>query len=202
MKNTHIYSLIGIVSIILLIGLVYSKQSNSPSSVKHSTALNATTPTRTNSALSADPQDIVPGTYPNPIINTATTSGLTISSGIVENNVDAQGKVTNDHLEITLKNTTQEDMGIFEVYYKIIDLVTAKNEGYYKKLTGFTLKAGESKSVHFDGMNEINHFGVNKDGLYFTSKNKLQFDIQVSTPGFQIAHIQILKDAGGAEVKD
>lgn len=82
------------------------------------------------------------------------------------------------------------------------DLTTQRSEGYYKKLTGFVLKAGTTQSIHFDNKVEHGHFGINKSGLYFTSVNKLQFDVQVSTPEHQVAHIQITKDAGGAEIKD
>jgi hypothetical protein len=56
--------------------------------------------------------------------------------------------------------------------------------------------------VHFDGKKGTDHFGVNTNGIYFTSANKVQFDVEVSTPGFKIAHIQIQKAAGGAELKD
>ena len=38
--------------------------------------------------------------------------------------------------------------------------------------------------------------------MYFTGQNKMQFDVQISTPEFKIATIQIAKDAGGAEQKD
>jgi len=195
MTNKILYSVIGIVGIALIAGLVFVKSNGT------SQPAPVTTTTK-DAGVSSDPQDIVPGTYPNKIKNTATASGLSIVSGLVENNVDAQGKITDDHLELLLKNTSAKDMSNFEVYYTIADLTTGKSEGYYKKLTGLVLKGGESKSVHFDGKNEVDHFGVNKDGLYFTSKNKLQFDIQVSTPGFQVAHLQIFKDAGGAELKD
>lgn len=155
-----------------------------------------------NSVGQSDPEDIVPGTYPNKINNTSTVSGLAIQSGLVENNVDAQKKIANDHLELLLKNTSSQDMANFEAYYTIKDLTTGKSEGYYKKLTNFILKSGEAKSIHFDGGVGDGHFGVNKNGLYFISRNKLQFDIQVSTPNFKIAKIQIIKDAGGAEMKD
>ncbi len=195
MTNKIIYSTIGIVGIALIAGLVFVKSNSTSQPVPLTT-------TTKDAGTSSDPQDIVPGTYQNKIKNTATARGLSIVSGLVENNVDAQGKVTNDHLELLLKNTSAQDMSNFEVYYTIADLTTQKSEGYYKKLTGFVLKSGEAKSVHFDGKSGAEHFGVNKDGLYFASKNKLQFNIQISTPGFQIAHIELTKDAGGAELKD
>jgi hypothetical protein len=195
MNNKIIYAVIGIVGVVLVVGLVFIKGNNTsqPAPV---------TATTKDAGVPSDPQDIVPGTYPNKIKNTATMSGFSIVSGLVENNVDAQGKITNDHLELLIKNTSARDMTDFEVYYKVTDLSTNKSEGYYKQLTGLVLKSGETKSVHFDGKTAADHFGVNKNGIYFTSQNKLQFDVQVSTLGFQVAHLKITKDAGGAELKD
>ncbi|MHB8651560.1 MAG: hypothetical protein ACYC8S_00240 [Minisyncoccota bacterium] len=190
-----VYSIVGIAGAALITGLVFIKSNGTPQPARVTTATK-------DAGMPRDPEDIVPGMYANQIKNSATTSGLSIVSGLVENNVDTQGKITDDHLEVLLKNSSAQDMSNFEVYYVITDLATGKREGYYKKLSGFILKKGGSKSVHFDGKSGVDHFGVNKDGLYFTSKNKLQFDIQVSTLGFQVAHLQILKDAGGAELKD
>jgi hypothetical protein len=191
-KKTYI---IGAIILVIIGGIILSK-SFSTSNQK----VNQTSSTVKN--VSNDPQDIVPGLYTNVIKNTSTISGLKIESGLVENNVDKTGKIADDHLELVLKNSSTKDMNNFEVYYTVTDLVDSKKEGYYKKLTGLTLKAGETKTIHFDSNVGENHFGVNKDGLYFTGKNKMQFDVQISTPDFKVATIQIAKDAGGAELKD
>jgi hypothetical protein len=191
-KKTYI---IGAIILVIIGGIILSK-SFSTSNQK----VNQTSSTVKN--VSNDPQDIVPGLYTNVIKNTSTISGLKIESGLVENNVDKTGKIADDHLELVLKNSSTKDMNNFEVYYTVTDLVDSKKEGYYKKLIGLTLKAGETKTIHFDSNVGENHFGVNKDGLYFTGKNKMQFDVQISTPDFKVATIQIAKDAGGAELKD
>jgi hypothetical protein len=191
-KKTYI---IGAIILVIIGGVILSK-SFSPSTQK------ATQTNSTKQNVSSDPQDIVPGLYTNVIKNTSTISGLKIESGLVENNIDKDGKTADDHLELVLKNNSSKDMNNFEAYYTITDLVDSKKEGYYKKLTGLTLKAGETKTIHFDSNVGENHFGVNKDGLYFTGKNKMRFDVQISTPNFMIATIQIAKDAGGAELKD
>lgn len=191
-KKTYI---IGAIILVIIGGIILSK-SFSTSNQK----VNQTSSTVKN--VSNDPQDIVPGLYTNVIKNTSTISGLKIESGLVENNVDKTGKIADDHLELVLKNSSTKDMNNFEVYYTVTDLVDSKKEGYYKKLTGLTLKSGETKTIHFDSNVGENHFGVNKDGLYFTGKNKMQFDVQISTPDFKVATIQIAKDAGGAELKD
>ncbi len=197
MKNKTIYIIGGIIILIIVL-IVVTRNTGTPQT---------TMPVANNNQNvaqndSSDPQDIVPGTYTNKISNTSTVEGLSIVSGLVENNVDSNNKAVDDHLELVLQNTSQNDMNNFEVYYTVKDLTTQKSEGYYKKLDGFVLKAGETQSVHFDNKSGMNHFGVNTNGMYFTSVNELQFDVQVSTPDFKIATVQIKKDAGGAEVKD
>ncbi len=149
-----------------------------------------------------DPQDVVAGLYKNPIQNTSTQEGFTIAGSLVENNVDKAGKVIDDHLELALKNTVGKDLTDFEVYYQITDMVTGQKEGYYKKLTSFVLKSGETQSIHFDGGTEAGHFSANKNSLYYKSPNKMVFDVTVSTPGYKLQTVQISKDAGGAEQND
>jgi hypothetical protein len=195
MNNKIIYAVIGIVGVVLVVGLVFIKGNNTsqPAPV---------TSTTKDAGVPSDPQDIVPGTYPNKIKNISTITGLNIKSVLVENNLDLNSKPTNDHLEITLKNSSNKDMNHFEIFYSVLDLTNNKKESYYKTLAGLVLKSGEEKTIHLGGKSLENNFGVNKDGIYFTSKNKLQFDIQVSTPEFKIATFQATKDAGGAELKD
>jgi len=149
-----------------------------------------------------DPQDIVPGLYKNPIQNTATQEGFVITDSKVENNIDKSGKATDDHLELTLKNTAGKDLSDVEVYYLITDTTTGQEEGYYKKLTGFDLKSGDTQAIHFDNGTDSGHFNANKDSLYYKSPNKLIFDISVNTAGYKTQTVQIAKDAGGAEQND
>lgn len=197
MKDKTIYIIGGIV--ILIVALVFVTRNTG---VKQATTSLGTNNQSSAQNVTTSPQDIVPGTYKNEINNVSTMSGLSILSGLVENNVDSNNKVVDDHLELVLQNNSQKDMNNFEAYYTVKDLTTGQSEGYYKKLEGFVLKAGGTQAIHFDNNTGANHFGVNKDGIYFTSKNKLQFDVQISTPGFKIATLQIIKDAGGAETKD
>lgn len=193
--NKKTYIIAGIIVAILLVVIFISKSNSTKTN-------NPTQGNVSQKTVSSDPQDIVPGLYPNPIKNISTISGLSIVSGLVENNVDKNGKTADDHLELTLKNISKKDMINFEAYYTITDLVNSKKEGYYKKLSGLTLKAGETKTIHFDNNVGENHFGLNTNGMYFTGKNKMQFDVQISTPDFKISKIVIPKDAGGAELKD
>ncbi len=149
-----------------------------------------------------NPQDVVPGVYDNLIQNTATAEGFIIKDVIVENNVDVNGKDTLDHLEVTLTNTSGTDLTGFEAYYTLTDVVTKSMEGYYKKLDGFVLKNGETQHVNFDNTKEPNHFSVNKNNMFTTSKNQVLVEITVSVPGYKIQTAQVTKDAGGAETAD
>lgn len=189
--------------LLLLVGFLFSNsQKSTQSQNTNNTVSVSPSISNTNTAASQDPQDIVPGLYKNQIQNTATQVGFVIASTMVENNVDAAGKTVDDHLELTLKNTAGRDLADFEVYYTITDPTTNKKEGYYKKLTGFVLKNGETQQINFDNKQGDGHYGINKNGMYYSSPNKLQFNIQVSTLGYKSQTAQVFKDAGGAEVKD
>jgi hypothetical protein len=178
------------------------QQSPSVSSSANNAQTTSTSVPSSANSPSDDPQDIVPGLYKNPIQNTAAADGFVITDSKVENNTDKAGKAIGDHLELTLKNTAGKDLTDFEAYYMITDTVTSQKEGYYKKLTGFVLKSGETQAIHFDNGTDPGHFSANKDSLYYKSPNKLTFDITVSAAGYKIQTVQISKDAGGAEQVD
>ncbi len=189
-----------VVTIYLISGIPTSKKTVSNPTTTASQAVSSQTPSV--QTTSQNPQDIVPGLYPDPIKNTATEPGFKITSLMVENNTDASGSPVNDHLQLTLQNLTSKDLSNFEVYYTITDTVTNKKEGYYKKLTNFVLPAGKTQTIHFDNKPDAGHFMVNTHSLYFASSNKLQFTVTVSTPGYAIQTAQVSKAAGGAETKD
>lgn len=136
----------------------------------------------------------------NPIANTSTAPGLTITKALVENNVDpATGKGAEDHLEVTMKNATAKPMSRLEIYYRISDPSKKASEGYYTKLDGVTIAPGASTVVHFDPTGKPGHFPVNKYSLYYTDKNALVIDVTASATGVKPATFTVKKDAGGAE---
>jgi hypothetical protein len=202
MNTNKLPYIIGGGILLLLVGflLVNNKKQNKP--VQTTQTANVTPSTTISDTTSQDPQDIVPGLYKNPIQNTATQEGFVITTTAVENNTDTAGKAVSDHLELTLKNTVGKDLTDFEVYYTITDPTTNKKEGYYKKLTGFVLKSGETQTIHFDNKQGNGHFSANKNSMYYKSTNKLLFTIMLSTPGYKLQTANIEKAAGGAEQKD
>ncbi len=124
-------------------------------------------------------------------------------SAIVENNVDpATGQAAPDHLEITLSNIINKDISNLTVYYSIEDLKTNQKEEYNLNLGNLILKAGETKTIHIDGVNKVDHYPVNKYSLYYLSHDKLQFTIDVNSPGYKGQETIVNKDAGGAEQAD
>ncbi len=204
------FYIIGAMVIVIMVLIYAGHKTSSPKysekpSPKNQVAIVASNGSSQNSATvetKQDPEDVVPGIYPNPINNNATAEGFKLSSLMVENNTDALGNAVNDHLQFTLQNLTNKDISNFEVYYTITDTTNNKKEGYYKKLDNFTLKANSSQDVHFDGQPGYGHYTDNPHNLYHTSSDKLQFTVEVSAPGYKIESADVAKDAGGAETKD
>jgi hypothetical protein len=139
----------------------------------------------------------------NPIVNTSTAPGLTIASAAVEDNVDP---VTNaaigDRLQVTLRNDTTTELASFEIYYVMTDVTTGQSEAYYQALTGFTLAAGATGTLSFDGETGPGHFPENTFSLYRSSKNQVDFTIEVSAAGVQVANATATKGAGTGEAAD
>lgn len=145
-----------------------------------------------------DKEDQKPLLADNPIQESSTTAlPVKIKDARVEDNATA------DHLEISLTNTGSAELNNFDIYYSITDKVDKTKEAYYLKLDGLTLKAGETKTIHFDNnVNEAGHYFGNMNGLYGTSKNGLTFNVMLHTPGFKPLEFVVEKAKGTAEVAD
>lgn len=139
----------------------------------------------------------------NPITNTSTVQALTIDSVLVENNVDAAGKATSDHLEIALANTGTAELTAFEVYYTFTDPTTNTSENYYAQLpASFTIPAGGKRIAHFDNTGAVDHFPVSEFSLYYTDTNAMDVTVTVSATDAAVQTTTIQKDAGGPETAD
>lgn len=134
----------------------------------------------------------------NPIQEKSTTPlPITITDARVEDNAAA------DHLEITMKNIGSSDLSGFDIYFTITDHATGAAEAYYVVLTGLTVPAGGSATVHFDNdTTQNNHYYGNMNGLYGTSANGLTFDVQLHAAGYQPISFTVEKAQGTAEVAD
>lgn len=201
MKTRNIVMIV----VVVIGGLFAYSALTGTTGTKTNTATTATTSATSNvaSQSNGNAQLVLPITTGNPITNNAVAPGFVIASAIVENNTDPITKqITNDHLEITLKNTSAKDITQFETYYSVKDLVANVSDAYYTKLTGFVLKAGETKTFHFDNTGQADHYPENKYSVYRTSKNAMQFDVTISAPNYKIQTITIKKDKGGTEKVD
>jgi hypothetical protein len=139
----------------------------------------------------------------DPIVNTATAPTLTITYAAVENNVDPTTKKTiNDRLEVTLKNTGTTPLTGFEIYYTMTDLTTKATESYYQKLDVLTIPAGQEQTVYFDNKTEPGHYPENTFSIYRSSKNQVDFTIEVSATGAKIATSTATKSVGTGEKVD
>ena len=145
-----------------------------------------------------DKEDTDPAYTDNLISESSTTAlPVTITDARVEDNA------TDDHLEISIKNTSTSDLTNFDIYFTITDKVTGDKEAYYQKLGSLTVKAGETVAIHFDNKTtEANHFYGNMNGLYGTSANGLIFDIQLHSVGYAPLNFSVNKSDGTAEVAD
>ena len=69
-------------------------------------------------------------------------------------------------------------------------------------ITGFTISAGTTGSIHFDNTGAPDHFSVNAYGLYYTDANALEVTVEVSATDAATRTATVHKDAGGAEEAD
>ncbi len=146
-----------------------------------------------------DVNDQTPVYTDNLISETSSTVlPITIKDARVEDNAAA------DHLEITFKNDGTTTLSNFDIYYTITDKVnTDQVEGYYQKLDGLSVAAGESVTLHFDNnVDQANHYYGNMNGLYGTSSNGLTFAISLHAAGYQPVTFTVDKADGTAEVAD
>jgi hypothetical protein len=174
--------------------------SGTSSKVVNPVASASVTPQPTASAAS---QRVLPVSGGNPIVNASQVAGFIIKSAIAENNIDPiSKKIVTDHLEVTLTNVSAKDISQFEVFYNIKDVVTNVSDSYFSKLSGFVLKAGETKAFHFDNTGQPGHYPENNYSLYRTTKNAMQIDITVSAPLYKVETVSIKKDKGGTEKVD
>lgn len=163
----------------------------------------ASAPAASAPAATAPAAGVVLPVASNPIVNPATAPTLAISFAALEDLVDpATGKAIDDRLMLTLKNTGSTPMTGIEVYYEMTDVVTGAKEGYYQKLDGLTIPAGQDATVYFDNKTDPGHYPENQFSLYRSSTNEVDFAIQASAPGAKITTATAVKATGTGEKVD
>ncbi|MEC5185645.1 hypothetical protein RCH12_003122 [Cryobacterium sp. MP_3.1] len=139
----------------------------------------------------------------NPIVNASTAPGLTILSAAAEDNVDPATKAAiDDRLQVTVRNDTTSELSSFETYYVMTDVTTGQSEAYYQALTGFTLAPGATTTLSFDGESGPGHYPENTFSIYRSSKNQVDFTIEVSAAGVQVANATATKGSGAGDAAD
>lgn len=139
----------------------------------------------------------------NPIVNTSTAPGLTIVSAAAEDNVDPVTKADiDDRLQVTLHNDSTSELSTFEIYYVMTDVTTGQSEAYYQALTGFTLPAGATSTLSFDGESGPGHFPENIFSIYRSSKNQVDFTVEVSASGVRVATATATRGSGEGDAAD
>ncbi len=146
-----------------------------------------------------DLADAKPMLADNPIHESATAVGFTISGLLVENNVDANGADVADHLEFKVTNTGTAVLTNFDFFTTITDQTTGDVQSYYRTLPGFTIQPGETKDIHFDNTGLPDHYSVNPNSAYYTDQNGLTLDVMLHAAGFAPQSGTVNKDPGAAE---
>ena len=139
----------------------------------------------------------------NPIVNASTAPGLTIVKAAAEDVVDpATNADVTDRLQVTVRNDTTTELTSFEIYYVMTAVTTGQSEAYYQALTGFTVAAGATGTLSFDGETGPGHFPENTFSIYRSSKNQVDFTIEVSAAGVQVANAIATKGSGVGDAAD
>lgn len=150
----------------------------------------------------SDLKDKNPVFAENPIVREGKPKAFKFT-GQVEDNADPKTKkAVSDHLELDVKNTSGQDMTDIAIYYMVKDIGTGKTEGYYKPLTGLTIKKTATATLHFDDVEQTNHFRDNPNSSYHKSENEKLFTVELAAAGLAPMQIEIHKDKGGAEQPD
>lgn len=139
----------------------------------------------------------------NPIQNSSQQAGLVIMSAAVEDNADPVTKqAISDRLQISIQNTSSQTMSNLEIYYQMKDVKTGQTEAYHQVLNGLQLAPNETKTIYFDNEAGAGHYPENKYSLYRSSKNEVDFTIQVSALGFKPTTGTAKKAAGTGETAE
>ncbi len=161
----------------------------------------SSTGTATAPAATAAASAVLPVTS-DPISNTATATGLSVTQVLLEDNTDEAGNAIGDRLQVTIDNASSQDATGLEVFYTMTDATTGQSESYYQSLDGLTIPAGGSTIVYFDNGTGANHFPENAYSIYRTSVNQVDFTVEVSAQGLAIATGTGAKSPGTGEQAD
>lgn len=193
MKKSTLGIIIGAV-IVVGGGAAYLYYTNSSSNPSQTNTTNTTSQNQTPTVLPVKA---------NPIQNTSTQAGLSVTNAQVENNTDpATGAAVNDRIQFTIQNSSSQPAQNLEVYYTMTDAKTKQSESYYQKLDGVTIEPGKSTTVFFDNGTGTGHYPDNKYSIYHTSQNAVDFSIEVSATGLKPATAQAQKGSGSGDTKD
>lgn len=147
-----------------------------------------------------DKVDASPLKADNPIVEASTTQGFKINSVLAENNVDAGGATVDDHLELTVTNTSATDItNGWDLFYSLTDKTTGDVQSFYLPLPGFSIPAGKTVHLHVDTSGAAGHFRADPNSAYYKGKNAMQVDVILHAKGFAPQTSGVKKDAGGAE---
>ncbi len=138
----------------------------------------------------------------DPIHNSATAGGLTVSKVMLEDNTDPSGAAIGDRLQFVIGNDTANPLTGLEVFYTMADATTGAAESYFQPLDGLTVPAKGNVTVYFDNSGTPGHFPENKFSVYRSSVNQVDFTVEVSVAGLKVASATGSKSPGTGEQAD
>lgn len=145
-----------------------------------------------------DLEDPDPLVASNPIIEASS-----VALPIQIKDIRVEDNQTDDHLEITLRNTGTQTLKNFEIYYTITDKKDRAQEAYYVRLDRLEIPGGGTATIHFDNnAATLNHYFGNMNGLYGTSSNGLLFNVTLHASSYAPMNFSVEKSEGTAEVAD
>lgn len=145
----------------------------------------------------------------NPIPRGGKLGGLTVVSGKAEDNADpVTNKDVSDHIELEVKNLSSSDIKGISLFITIKDDDTGKSENYYRKLPGYIVAKGMSRTLHFDINGTIDfsaatdHFRANPNSSFYKTINPKTIEVEIAATDYAPAAITFKKSKGGAETAD
>jgi hypothetical protein len=150
-----------------------------------------------------DKDDQKPLELADPIPDSGKPGGPVIRSAKVEDNMDPKTrKDVADHLEIDVRNPGATEIKGLQVFFTIRDDKGPAMESYYRKLPGFSVKAGATRALHFDLKGatdpaaETDHFRSNENSMIYKTPNAKTVAIKIAPEGYAPSRLTIKKDEG------
>jgi hypothetical protein len=150
-----------------------------------------------------DKEDPKPLEVADPIAEGGKAGGPIIVSVRVEDNIDPKTrKDVPDHLEIAIRNPSSTDIQGLRVFFTVKEDKAGATESYFRNLTGFSIKAGSTRVLHFDSKGSpdfsaaTERFRANENSVLYISPNAKAVMVKIAAEGYAPSTATVQKDPG------